>query len=77
MKIENRQKFLVILTAAVVGLWLADLLLFEPLGHWWKLRSQSIVDLKKNVRHGQAMIMNESGIRSNWENMRTNAGPRS
>lgn len=75
MKIENRQKFLIILTAIVLGLSVADWVIFEPLGHWWKTRSQSIVDLKKNVRHGQAMILNESGIRGNWENMRTNALP--
>jgi Tfp pilus assembly protein PilO len=75
MKTENRQKFLMILTAAVVGLWLADLLVLEPLGHWWKTRSQSIVDLKNDVKHGKAMIANEYGIRNQWTNMRTNMLP--
>ena len=36
MKIENRQKLLLILTIAVVALYVGDLLVFEPLGKWWK-----------------------------------------
>ena len=42
MKIENRQKFLLILTIAVVALYVGDLLVFEPLGKWWSSRSKNI-----------------------------------
>jgi Tfp pilus assembly protein PilO len=75
MKIENRQKFLLIVTIAVVALWLGDLLLFEPLGKWWKTRSQNIVQLQKDVKHGKSLLLNESGIRSHWDEMRTNTLP--
>jgi hypothetical protein len=75
MKIENRQKFLLIVTIAVVALWLGDLLLFEPLGKWWKTRSQNIVQLQKDVKHGKSLLLNESGIRNHWEEMRTNTLP--
>jgi Tfp pilus assembly protein PilO len=75
MKIENRQKFLLIVTIAVVALWLGDLLLFEPLGKWWTTRSQNITQLQKDVKHGKSLLLNESGIRNHWEEMRTNTLP--
>jgi hypothetical protein len=75
MKIENRQKFLLFVAIAVVGLWLCDLLLFEPLGHWWTTRSQNISQLHKDVTHGKSMLLNEVGIRSQWDEMRTNTLP--
>jgi Tfp pilus assembly protein PilO len=75
MKIENRQKFLLIVTIAVVALWLGDLLLFEPLGKWWSTRSHNIAQLQKDVKHGKSLLLNEAGIRSNWDEMRTNTLP--
>ena len=75
MKIENRQKFLVILTAVVVGLFIADSLLFEPLIKWGESRSQEITDLRKEVKDGKAMIARESVIRGRWNQMRTNTLP--
>jgi Tfp pilus assembly protein PilO len=75
MKIENRQKFLLIVTVAVVGLWLGDLLIFEPLNNWWKGRANKIKQLHTQVMHGNAMLLNAAGIRSQWEFMRTNALP--
>ena len=40
MKIENRQKFLFILTLVILGLVVGNLVVFEPLINWWKTRSQ-------------------------------------
>ncbi len=38
MKVEERQKFLLILTIAVVALYVGNLLVFEPMGKLWKSR---------------------------------------
>jgi Tfp pilus assembly protein PilO len=75
MKIENRQKFLLILTIAVLALWLGDMLVFEPLVKWWKTRSATITELRNDVRDGKSILLREAGIRSQWENMRTNTIP--
>ena len=72
MKIENRQKFLLILTLVAIGLYVGDLVVFEPLKGWWKMRSQNIITLRKQVAHGKSMLLNEAGLRGQWEGMFTN-----
>ena len=72
MKIENRQKFLLVLTLVALGLYVGDLVVFEPLTNWWKTRSQNIVSLRKQVVHGKSMLVNEAGLRGQWEGMFTN-----
>jgi hypothetical protein len=72
MKIENRQKFLLIVTIVVVALWLGNMVIFEPVGKWWSSRSKSISQLHKDLTHGKALILNQSGIHSQWDEMRTN-----
>lgn len=69
MKIENRQKFLLILTIAVVALYVGDLLVFEPLGKWWKSRSDNIVTLRNQVKEGKFMLLREPSIRRQWGEM--------
>ena len=46
-KVENRQQLLVVLFAVAVGLWLADLIIIEPLGKMWTARSKQIASLKQ------------------------------
>ncbi len=75
MKIENRQKFLIVLTVVLVGLYAGDLLVFEPLGKWWSARSQNIVELRKQVKDGKFLLQRETSIRSRWDEMRTNMLP--
>jgi len=75
MKIENRQKFLLILTLVMIGLYVGNMVIFQPLGNWWTARSKKIVQLRKDVLHGKNLILNERNIRGDWENMRTNALP--
>jgi Tfp pilus assembly protein PilO len=69
MKIENRQKLLLILTIAVVALYVGDLLVFEPLGKWWKSRSDNIVTLRNQVKEGKFMLLREPSIRRQWGEM--------
>jgi hypothetical protein len=69
MKIENRQKFLLITTIAVIALYVGDLLVFEPAGRWWSSRSHAITTLRSEVRDGKIMLQREAGIRRQWGEM--------
>lgn len=75
MKIEERQKFLVILTLVVIGLYAGDLLVYEPLAKWFSARSQQIAQLRKDVKDGKFMLQREAGIRGRWSEMQTNTLP--
>jgi len=77
MQIKNRQDFLVMLTIAVVGLFVAVNFIFTPLQGWWSARAAQIRDLREKVKDGSQMIKRESGIRSHWNDMRANALPAS
>ena len=73
MKTENRQQFLIVLTAVVVALWLSDLIVFEPLGKLWSSRSAQIKTLSEKVKAGNSLIKSEARLRSHWSDMQTNA----
>jgi len=75
MKIENRQKFLVILTFAAAALLIGDHVLFEPMLNLWSSRSKQITALKEQVRIGNALIKTEASWRGRWDQMRANALP--
>lgn len=75
MNIKNRQQFLVVLTLAVLGLYVADLLLFEPMTKWWRSRQDQITQLRQQVAQGKSLVRREIYIREEWKNMRTNALP--
>lgn len=75
MKIEQRQKFLVILTLVMVGLYVGDLLVFEPMGKWISARSKQITQLRQQVKEGKMMLQRAAGIRSQWSGMQTNTLP--
>jgi Tfp pilus assembly protein PilO len=59
MNPKNRQKFLVVLTIAVVALYAGDLLVYEPLARWFSGRSQTITTLRQKVKDGNALIRRE------------------
>ena len=75
MKIENRQQFLVVLTIAVVALFVAVNFILEPLGGWWSSRQAQIKALQKQVSEGQQLSKRETGVRSRWNWMQVNALP--
>ncbi len=75
MKIENRQRFLLILTVVAAGLYMADLAVFEPLAGWWSARSARIAVLRKQVNEGQQLLERDRGLRSRWDRIRTNSLP--
>ncbi len=75
MNINNRQRFLLILTLALLALYVGDLVVFEPMVKWWKSREATIVELRQQVTRGKTLIRREAFIRDEWERMRTNALP--
>jgi Tfp pilus assembly protein PilO len=75
MKIENRQQFLIVLTAAAVALLIGNSLIYEPLAKLWSARSAQIKELSTKVHDGKLLVQREAGIRSRWSDMRANALP--
>jgi hypothetical protein len=75
MNPQKRQQFLIVLTAVVVGLYAADMILVEPLLKWWAARSQTIAQLRIRVKDGEGLIQREPVIRGRWEAMNTNTLP--
>ena len=72
MNLTKRQQILAILAMAVVGLYVADKLLFTPLTKNWKARSERITKLKDEVRDGNETLKRETALREQWDRMRTN-----
>ena len=72
MQIKNRQKFLLIVAAAALGLLVLDSVVFEPLVASWKDRSKRIDDLQNQLVQARGVIRNEAGIRRNWNGKKDN-----
>ena len=72
MNLNKRQQILAILAIAMVGLFLADKVVFSPLMRSWDDRSKRIVKLKDAVREGQETVKRELDLREQWDAMRTN-----
>ncbi|MGA2247715.1 MAG: hypothetical protein ABSH48_22240 [Verrucomicrobiota bacterium] len=75
MKIKSRQDFLVALTIAAVGLFVVVNFVLVPLQDWWSDRQKQITKLRDQVKEGNQLIRRETGIRSHWADMQTNALP--
>lgn len=72
---KNRQHVLLLCAVIVVGLFLGDRLVREPLWNAWKNRSARLTELKTKVRNGEQLIERADSLESRWVNMRTNALP--
>lgn len=75
MKIQNRQQFLVALTLAAAGLFVAINFIITPLAGWWSSRQAQIRDLRVQVADGSQMIKAETRTRNRWTEMQANALP--
>lgn len=75
METKNRQQILVIVTLAMLGLFLANLVVYEPLSKWWKSRQTDINTLSQQVKQGKTLIRRESVIRGEWNHIRSNSLP--
>lgn len=72
---KNRQQVLVVTALAVVALFVANLVIINPLTNAWKARSERIVALRKQVAQGTQLLQRQQILRSRWEQMRRNALP--
>lgn len=75
MKIENRQQFLVMLTIAAAALFVGVNFIYEPLAQLWSARGVQIRQLQTKVRDGKLLVRRETGLRSQWGDMRANVLP--
>jgi Tfp pilus assembly protein PilO len=72
MNLTKRQQILAILAIVLVGLYVADKLVFTPLTRNWKARSERIAELKEQVRDGNETLKRETTLREQWDRMRRN-----
>jgi Tfp pilus assembly protein PilO len=72
MEIKNRQQVLIVVTLVLIGLWLANLVVYEPLVKWWKSRDANVRTLKQQVSQGRTLIRRESAIRDEWKHIQSN-----
>lgn len=75
MKIQNRQQFLIILTAVAAVLLIGNSVIYEPLAGWWSTRSAEITKLKDDIKEGNRLIRREADDRKQWKTYRDNALP--
>jgi len=75
MQIKNRQQLLMIVAGVAFALWLGDALVFTPLVKLWRSRSTRVVELRKKVNDGEALVRRDLAIRSRWSQMQSNTLP--
>ncbi len=75
MNLNKRQQLLAVLAIALVGLFIADKLVFTPLTTSWKARAARIAKLKEDVRDGAETLKREQVLTEQWNNMRRNTLP--
>ena len=72
MNLTKRQQTLAIFAIVLVGLYVADKLVFTPVTRSWKARSERISELKEQVRDGNETLKRETTLREQWDRMRRN-----
>jgi Tfp pilus assembly protein PilO len=72
MNSHTREQLLVIVAIAAAVLWAGDRFILSPAAAAWTSRSERIVQLKKQVNDGNAVLQREAAIRARWNNMLTN-----
>ena len=73
MEIKNRQQFLIVVTLALLGIYIANLAVYGPLVSWWIARQANVKALRQQVTQGKSLIGRESVIRGEWDHIRLNA----
>jgi hypothetical protein len=75
MKIDKRQKLLMVVAGTVLALFAVDKLAVTPLTNLWKDRAKEIARLRAQVQEGGALVKREQTIRTRWSQMQTNMLP--
>jgi hypothetical protein len=72
---SNRQRLLMILAGASIGLLLLDSVVLTPMTKAWQTRSAEIARLKNNVTEGRSAIERADRTRTLWAEMQAQAMP--
>ena len=73
---QNRQKVLLIATAAAVALYVLDAVVIVPLTKTWQTHAAEIVKLKKDVARGRSLIERGPQTQRKWTEMQAGALPK-
>jgi len=77
MKIQNREKLLILVAVSGIALLAGNWLVYEPLVGLWKKRTATITELTNRYNQGLLLLQREQALRNGWEHIRTNALPAS
>lgn len=75
IKIQNRQKFLLVITISILAIFIADSVIYEPLKQNWHDRAKRIADLKAKVDEDNRLLKRKTQILAHWEHMKNNVLP--
>lgn len=75
IKIQDRQKVLLIVAGVVLALFVGNSIVYEPLKQSWLDRAKRIADLKQNVARDRALLRRKTEILARWEHMKNNVLP--
>lgn len=73
MQIKDRQKLLIVVAAAAVGLFAADALVRAPLMAAWNARAARLTALRNQVSRGKMLLQRERYLRNRWADMQAKA----
>jgi hypothetical protein len=75
IKLENRQKLLVIIAVVALALFLGNSVVYEPLKQSWLNRAKHIKELQQNVAVDKSLLRRKTEILARWDHMQTNVLP--
>jgi Tfp pilus assembly protein PilO len=75
MEIKNRQQVLIMATLVLLGIYIANLVIYEPVVKWWGSRQSDLRTLRQEVGQGRALIRREAVIRGEWDHIRSDSLP--
>jgi hypothetical protein len=75
IKIENRQKLLLIVAVSILAVFVGNSVLYEPLKANWIARSERIADLKNKVNDDNRLLRRKTEILARWDSMKNNVLP--
>ncbi|MCX7000772.1 MAG: hypothetical protein NT106_10845 [Candidatus Sumerlaeota bacterium] len=66
----QRERILIIMALACIGIFLGDKLILIPLGRIWSERSLKIGELKKSVEKGSLLVDRRADVAKRWKEIK-------
>ncbi|MDB6055176.1 MAG: hypothetical protein JWN25_2699 [Verrucomicrobiales bacterium] len=76
MNPNNRKQILIIVAIVVVGLWVADKVIFTPLTNLWKTRAEDVTNLRKKITQNKGKLQLATVMDNRWEAMKKQTLPK-